>query len=307
MSSRVDLVALPPRTPGSAAFFAQRARRVGGSDVAAILGLSPWESAFSLWHRKAGLAGEQPENPQMDWGRRLEPAIAAAFADAHPELRVGAGGVWALGDAVASDRLASPDRLIYTRHGRKARAVLEIKTARDDTGWGEPGTAQIPVYYRCQVLWYLDVLDLDTAHVAVLVAGSDYREYVITRDGAEEEIALMRRAATDFIASLPGPDRPGSRPPIDGATATYQVVKTLPDGVDDVEVDVPGFVADEYREALAAAKNAEAEKRRATSTILDLIGTGRRAVCLGAPVATRVVRDDGTTKSLMPARAKEPR
>jgi len=70
--------------PGSPEWHAARAHGVGGSEVAAIVGCSPFESRFSLWHRKAALVGPVDETPEMEWGRRLEPAIAAKFMDEHP-------------------------------------------------------------------------------------------------------------------------------------------------------------------------------------------------------------------------------
>ena len=44
-------------SPGSEEWLAARADGLGGSEVAAVLGLSPFESRFSLWHRKAGRVG----------------------------------------------------------------------------------------------------------------------------------------------------------------------------------------------------------------------------------------------------------
>lgn len=295
-------------------WHAARRGRLGGSEIAAVMGLSPWESPFSLWHRKAALVGEQPENPQMSWGKRLEPAIAEAYAEMHPEYAVLDCGTYT--HPSRPWQLGNPDRLLYgggdapgavvlDERGRAPwppDAVLEAKTARDDTGWGEPGTEEIPVYYRAQVLWYLDTLGLDTAHVAVLIAGSDYREYTVTRSGAREELAAMQSAATGFLASLPTADTPGVRPDIDGSTATYQVVKQLPEGMDDVDVELDPKTADAYADAIAVARDADAEKRRMVSLVLDHIGTGRRATCLGERVATRTVHPDGTTRSLMPAR-----
>ena len=61
--------------PGSPEWHEQRRLALGGSEVAAVLGISPFESRFSLWHRKAGLAQPIQDSPEMEWGRRLESAI----------------------------------------------------------------------------------------------------------------------------------------------------------------------------------------------------------------------------------------
>src|SRR5690349_8562125 len=66
-------------------WHALRAGGIGGSEIAAVVGLSKWTSAFELWHRKRGAIGQQAQNEAMEWGSRLEPVIAAKFAEEHPE------------------------------------------------------------------------------------------------------------------------------------------------------------------------------------------------------------------------------
>ncbi|GAB3209745.1 hypothetical protein GCM10027294_25380 [Marinactinospora endophytica] len=288
--------------PGSPEWHAARATRLGGSEIAAILGLSPWESRFSLWHRKRGTAEPQAENARMSWGKRLEAPIAEAFADFHPEFEVVGAGTYV--STARPYQLANPDRLLVPRDGGPVE-LLEVKTAREDGGWGEPGTDEIPIYYRCQVLWYLDTLGLSRAHVAVLIAGSDYREYVIDLDPADPdqqvELATLRTEADLFMRSV----RDGVRPGIDSSTATYQVIRRLPDAVVDEDVEIPPELAEDYLAAVDAHRAAEAVKRRLCSQVLDLIGDRRRATVAGERIATRVVNPDGTTKSLMPARKKD--
>lgn len=282
--------------PGTPAWHAARANGIGGSEIAAVLGISPYESRFSLWHRKQGLIGPVEETEEMYWGKEHEPAICRRFAILHPELNLSSSPTYA-----AADRpwqIANPDRLIVPDHLSDLdmpTAILEAKTARDAEGWGTPGTDEIPVHYRAQCLWYLDVTGARTCHVAVLIAGSEYREYVIEHDATEVE--LMRDAGAAFMHDV----RHNVRPDIDGHTATYQAVKALPEGMDDVDIEINTVLRDRYFAALAAFKTAEEEKRAAAGLILDGIGTGRRAVCERRTVATRTVRD-GRTYSLQPAR-----
>ncbi|RLU79265.1 hypothetical protein CTZ27_37105 [Streptomyces griseocarneus] len=310
--------------PGSNAWLAARQQGIGGSEIAAVLGLSPYESAFSLWHRKQGLVKPVEETDVMYWGKLHEPTICGEFARRHAEFEVSVAPTYAR--AERPWQIANPDRLLNRPcecHLHRPdccdpedcgpccercpacptlalppTAVLEAKTSRDGNGWGEEGTDEIPVHYRAQCLWYLDVLGLDTCHVAVLIAGADYREYLVHRDPAETE--FMRDAGAQFIESLAR----GDRPAIDGHTATYQAVKALPEGLDDIDVEIPEALRDRYFAALAAASTADAEKRAAAGLLLDAIGTGHRAVCERRLVATRTVRD-GRTYSLLPARNRE--
>ena len=62
-------------------WLAWRRGGIGGSDIAAILSLSPWQSPWSLWADKTGLAADTHENEAMEAGRWLELAIGPWFAD----------------------------------------------------------------------------------------------------------------------------------------------------------------------------------------------------------------------------------
>ena len=97
--------------PGTPEWHAARANGIGGSEIAAVVGLSPHESRFSLWHRKKGLVGPVEENPQMRWGKKHEPTICAEFAELHPEWIVHISGTYAA--AGRAWQIANPDRLLY--------------------------------------------------------------------------------------------------------------------------------------------------------------------------------------------------
>jgi putative phage-type endonuclease len=281
--------------PGTEEWHAARANGIGGSEIAAVMGLSPYESRFSLWHRKQRLIGPVEESEEMYWGKEHEPAICRRFARNHPELKLtGSPTVAAL------DRpwqIANPDRLVCTPEQAVPHAVLEVKTARDAEGWGEQGTAEIPVHYRAQCLWYMDVIGVRRCHVAVLIAGSEYREYVVDYDPADA--LKMREAAAEFMRTLTADERPS----IDGHSATYQAIREIPEGLDPVDVEIPTLLRDRFHAAQDAFWTAEDELTACKGELLDAIGTGQRAVCERARIATRTVRD-GSTYSLMPARTR---
>ncbi|MGW7247749.1 YqaJ viral recombinase family nuclease [Streptomyces decoyicus] len=272
--------------PGSEEWHAARRNGIGGSEIAAVLGISPYESRFSLWHRKQGLIAPVAESEEMYWGKVHEPGICRRFAELHPEHPLNVAPTYAA--AARRWQIANPDRIW-------GPDLLEAKTARAADGWGEQGTDEIPVHYRAQCLQYLDVLQRRRCWVAVLIAGSEYREYLVEYDPAEAQI--LRDAGAEFMASLAA----GARPEIDGHTSTYQAIKELPEGLDDIDIEITEALRDEYFAALDTAKAAEGEKRRLAGLVLSEIGTGHRAVVGRHLVATRTVQD-GHTHSLQPAR-----
>lgn len=264
--------------PGSPEWHAARAHGVGGSEVAAIVGCSPFESRFSLWHRKAALVGPVDESPEMEWGKRLEPAIAQKFREQHPELTFDRTG-YTFAHTDRPWQIANPD--LY------GDALVEVKCSRDGIGWGEPGTDEIPIYYRQQVLWYCDVLGAPGAHVAVLVGGNDYREYYVPHDPAEA--AELRGHVEQFLGTLERHERPD----IDDHTATYSVVRELHPDIDGTDVELDDALAARFtlaRRALTEATNAE---QYARNLIADAMGTARRARWDGRTIATRQARGEG--------------
>ena len=64
----MTIITLPAFQPGTEEWVAQRATALGGSEIAAVLGLSPFESKFALWHRKQGIAQPTEDSPVMEWG-----------------------------------------------------------------------------------------------------------------------------------------------------------------------------------------------------------------------------------------------
>jgi putative phage-type endonuclease len=280
--------------PGSPAWHAARADGLGGSEIAAVMGLSPWESPYSLWHRKAGLIGPVPQTEPMVWGHRLEDDILEEFELRHPELLLTGSGTYR--SLARPWQIANPDELAVGEFGN--RFGIEVKTARVADDWGRPGSDDIPVYYRTQVIHYMDTLGLSQFYLPVLIGGSEYREYVIGYDPVDA--GLMREAGEAFMASVAA----GQVPDVDGHEATYRTAKELAVGVPGAgeAVEISPALAAAYDDARAAYAAAETAKRAASARILAAIGKARYAECGGSRVATRTVKADGTTHGLQPAK-----
>lgn len=268
---------------GSPEWHAARANGLGGSEIAAVLGLSKWESPLSLWLRKAQqIPLDDEDKPEMEAGRRLEDAICQKFADAH-ELggRLQPAGTYRhIGRPFM---IANPDRFIYDLDGYVS-ALLEAKFAIYDEEWGEQGTDQIPPYYLAQTRWYLDVFGLDTCYVEVFVGSQgEFREYIVRAD--ESDQAYLREAGGAFVQSVTA----GERPPVDGHDETYRAIRALNPGIDrgqDVELTTETFTA--YLEAKRMEKATKAANNYASSLVLEEMGDGHRAVYAAEVIAHRL-------------------
>lgn len=274
---------LPTVEPGDPEWLT----RMSASKVAAVLGLSPYESRFSLWHKMAGLLAPEEENDDMRRGHYLEPAVCAWFADQHLAWDVTPTGTW-----VAADNeqwAATPDRLVTTSTG-EAR-LLEAKTASSDEEWGPDGTDDIPVYHRAQVLWQMLVTGLRVAHVAVLTSHLSFRQYEVLFDPDDAERIVA--AVDEFMDSLPTGRRP-RRPSIDGHSATYQAVRELHPDIDDLDLPIDLPLAERFCTAQHALKAAKAAEQQARSELADVMGTARRATYGDQVIATRAAKNGGT-------------
>ena len=170
------------------AWLEKRRAGIGGSDVAAMLGLSKWKSPYQLYLDKRGELPETEDNEAMFWGRELEPVIRKRY---ETEMNC----------TVISDEGILQHRdypfMLANLDGRvNDNLILEIKTARYDDGWGEVGTAEIPISYSLQCQWYLCITGAESADVAVLISGSDYRLYRVEKN-LELQIMLID-AAIEF-------------------------------------------------------------------------------------------------------------
>lgn len=257
---------------------------ITATEIAAVMGCSPWSDPFTLWHKKSGLRVPPfVVTPQIEWGNRLEPAVGAKFQDEHPELHLGKTGTWQHQDRPW--QRATPDLLGHEE-------IVEIKTSPVSHEWDQG----VPLHYYCQIQWQLDTLGYEACHVAVLISGHDYREYTVAYDPADA--ATMRAAAEGFLDDV----RNGRRPEIGDTQHAYDTIRLRPDRYDEIDVEVPGPIAARYEICRDSKVAADIEYTAAKSLLLDALGNGRNAVHLGRRIAYRTAREDGSTIALQPAR-----
>lgn len=278
-------------------WYAARREGVSASEIAAVVGLSPWTSRFDLWWLKRDGTNSQAENNYMRRGRRYEALVLEDFAEEHPEYYVAPSATcrnlerpWQVStpDGLAyefADEMLSVRPLIPAAitEGHEPIAVIEAKTGQRNE-WGEPGTDDIPVQYRCQVLWQMDTLGLSVAYLPVLF-GDQYAEYVVEYD--ETDVRILREAAEQFLADV----RSGSAPPVDGTVATARRLKKLHPSIVEGTVEVRPAVIAQYQAAKRLRDAAEARMRLAENRVRAALGDHNIACVDGQKVASRSVYD----------------
>ncbi len=160
---------------------------LGGSDVAAIMGISPFATIHDLYNDKLGiepLIEEESNWVAKEVGHRLEDLVAEIFSKktgltVFPVRKMFRHPLYPF-------MLADVDFFIIFPDG--SYGILECKTCNYNarSKWEDGG---IPDHYVLQVRHYLSVMNMDKAYIACLY-GNNENEFVIRpidRDVMEEE------------------------------------------------------------------------------------------------------------------------
>lgn len=174
-------------------FTQDRSKYIGGSDIGAILGLSPFKSPLAVWMEKTGKEVKPVDSLPLRFGSFVEEFVANEYAKAtgfplrhdesiyiHPDHSFMSAHI---------DRFVHSDGL-----DQPATKILECKTANlfSRGEWGEPGSDQVPMSYLCQYVWYMAITEIEKTDLAVLLGNADFRIYSIHRDRELENLVLEK-------------------------------------------------------------------------------------------------------------------
>jgi len=174
-------------------FTQDRSKYIGGSDIGAILGLSPFKSPLAVWMEKTGKEVKTVDSLPLRFGSFVEEFVANEYAKAtgfalsaddttriHPQYSFMSGNI---------DRYVHEEGLHMP-----ATKILECKTANpfSRAQWGEVGSDQVPMSYLCQTVWYMAITGIEKTDLAVLFGNTDFRIYTILRDPELENLVLEK-------------------------------------------------------------------------------------------------------------------
>jgi putative phage-type endonuclease len=243
---------------------------IGGPSAATILGVNPWQTPLSLWLQLTGRAPPVEVNDAMRSGMRLERAVLD-YA----------------GEVLDTAVLPGP----FVRHGTLPLAghldgvtaagdVVEAKTARSKSAWGEPGTGDVPPAYAAQCLHYMGLTGAKTAHLAVLFSGLDFAMYRIERDDTliEQMRNLCWRWWQDFVLTDTPP------PPQSGADAALLFPRDAGKVV--IADDATAEAVAKLRAVRNLAKDLESQQEELESRIKLALGDAATLMVGGETAAT---------------------
>jgi len=179
----------------------ERRSWIGGSDAAAILGVSPWKSAFALYQEKTGEFQEEitPAKQRIfNRGKRWEPIVIEMLVD---ELEDRGHDVQII---TRNERYVDPEHgflaaeidLELMLDGEHVNGEMKTVSPFAAKDWGEEGTDEIPIWYVSQVAHGQMVTRRNKTIVAALIGTDDLRIHWIERD--DELIQIIRSKEIEF-------------------------------------------------------------------------------------------------------------
>lgn len=253
-----------------------RTKYLGGSDVAGILGISPWRTPLDVYLDKVQPRAE-PIDPMrqkvLTRGQRMEPYVI--------------------------DLLSEETGLVITKRGQRYRDPefdflaaeidaeaesgenIEIKTVSPFKAkeWGEEQTDAIPVHYTAQAMHGLMVTGKQRTVFGVLIGGDDFRVYQVDRD--EETIAAIREQELAFWDRITNLDPPP-------ATAVSDILRLFErDAGTSIEADAKVLdVFNKWRDTKGHLKSLEQEEEALAERIKLYLQDNTALTVMGRPVLT---------------------
>lgn len=228
------------------AWLEARRTGIGASDSPAILGLSPWKSAFQVWAEKRGDVDseELDGNEPAEFGIRLEEPIAMAYADRSgrkvtmwPREKITRHGEY-------NWLTCTPDA---TQHDEiRGDGLVQVKTtsAFKASDWSDGP----PLMYLVQCQQEMAVMNYGWSTLVVLIGGQKLRYFDIDRNQAFIDALIPKlQNFWELVQS-------GESPDVDSSMATAKILARLHPDDSGETIILPQEAAD-WTETIASCES----------------------------------------------------
>lgn len=272
-----------------------RKQGIGGSDAAAICGLSRWKSPMELWLEKTGQIEPEKAGEAAYWGQIMEPIIREEFS-----IRTGLK-IKPLNTMLQHKRfpfmLANLDGIVIDP--KRGQGVFEAKTAGlySMNEWND----SLPDEYAIQVQHYLAVTNLPYACVAVLIGGNKFKWLHLERDDAAIDIIIQLESRFWKAVETRTP------PPMDGSRASTELLNRLYPYGQKRQIELPPEALDlieAYEEAKKQEEKASTLKDTAVNHLKSMLGENDTGIIGDRKVTWQKIKTERFDSKLF--KAEEP-
>lgn len=239
-----------------------RHKGIGASDAPIILGVSPWESPYSLWLSKINPVIDFDGTMRMRIGSMQERSIAEMYAEFHGAKLSNPGKYTIYQHPEYPWMLATPDRFQDDGAGAVEIKNVDRFKAKD---WAD---GACPLMYEIQVQHQLAVTGLDYGVIVALIGGNDLQVRRIERN--DRLINAMIPKLERFWNCV----QTKTAPEIDGHEATHAALDAVRE-TPGVIAELPAELAEEIEtlEGLQSSVNhSEAEIDAIKARIKAMLG-----------------------------------
>jgi putative phage-type endonuclease len=259
-------------------WLAARMHGIGGSEAAAVLGVSEWRSRYQLYlEKRRELERADVQSEAARWGLLHERTIAAEYE------RITGRALYDLGDFTICrpvDRpfmFATHDRIIAPIDAR-GPGILSIKTADKSQSSKWLGDTPAPLDYQVQLQHELSVIGYRWGSFAVLIGGNSFRWLDVDRN--DDFISYLVAECYRFACDV----ELGRRSPVDASELTANAIGRMYPRDDGQTIHLPDDAIDWHHDreaAIAAIKAAEDRKRLAENRLKDALGAATFGIVAG--------------------------
>ena len=147
-----------------------RVRAIGGSEVAAIIGLDPYKTPYQIWLEKVSGISNHVENEYTRSGNKLEKVVVEYFMEetGFTVSNWDESIFHSVTHPIYPYMKGSRDREYYNKDGKLC--ILECKTTQR-----EIDVENLPMTWFCQLQWYMGLYDVPEGTIAWLEKGLKFK------------------------------------------------------------------------------------------------------------------------------------
>lgn len=261
--------------PDREAWLAARFESIGGSDAAAVLGKSKWESPYSLWSKKYFRIDSDEDGLWLELGHMLEQPAALLYERFTQREVHDLGAFTVQIHPVFPYLTCTLDRLASDVEKGLICVNLKAVGAAKAGDW----ETRVPTEYWIQVQHEMAVTGLSWASLGVIIGNYDFRWCDVARDSEFIEQTLLP-AHHEFWGRVLS----GRAPGVDGEDATGRMLHFLYDRADAGTITLDGGFVDidaELCDVLRQLGELESRKKMLQNRIKAAMGFNERALVPG--------------------------